>query len=177
MKSLSALILTAILGLVCRAAEPSPITEVRVKETTGHTYLCLKKELKLAEMSEFAVAAITELFQKSTEQKLGQGGPVMFTYFNFTGDPDQKFTAEIALPINKKEVEKSGGPYLRETSKFKCASAIYQGPLKKIGEVWGAFVGAAMQKGEPTGESRELFLYYESAESPNNIVELQMGLK
>jgi effector-binding domain-containing protein len=136
-----------------------------------------KKELKLAEMPDFAVASITELFQKATELKLGQGGPVMFTYYNFMGDPDQKFTAEIALPIHKKEVEQSGGPYLRETTKFKCASAIYQGPLNKIGDAWGAFVSGAMQKGEPTGESRELFLYYESAESPNNIVELQMGLK
>ena len=48
---------------------------------------------------------------------------------------------------------------------------------REIGDAWGAFVSASMQKGEPTGESRELFLYYESAESPNNIVELQMGLK
>ena len=59
------------------------------------------------------------------------------------------------------EVEQGGGPYLRETTKFKCASAIYQGPLNKIGDAWGAFVSGAMQKGEPTGESRELFLYYD----------------
>src|SRR4029450_11799306 len=103
MKSLNALILAATLGLVCRAAEPSPISELRVKETTGRAYLCLKKELKLAEMPDFAVASITELFQKATELKLGQGGPVMFTYYNFMGDPDQKFTAEIALPIHNKE--------------------------------------------------------------------------
>ena len=53
----------------------------------------------------------------------------------------------------------------------------FQGPLSRMGEAWGAFVPAAMAKGEPTGESRELYLYFESKDSPNNIVELQMGLK
>ena len=93
------------------------------------------------------------------------------------GDPEQKFTVEIGLPIYKKEGEQPGGPYIRQTGKFKCASAIYQGSMAKLGEVWHGFAQTAMQKGEFTGESRELFLYFESAESPNNIVELQMGLK
>jgi hypothetical protein len=34
-----------------------------------------------------------------------------------------------------------------------------------------------MTKGEPTGESREVYLYWEGFDSPNNIVELQLGLK
>ena len=184
MKSLTALVLTATFGLVLSVAalgadSSSPITEVKVKETAGRNYLCLKKELKLAEMKDFAVEGITELFQKATELKLGQGGPVMFTYYNFMGDPEQRFTAEIGLPVYKKEgVEKSPtGPYVRETTKFKCASAIYQGPMSKMGEAWAAFVPVVAQKGEATWESRQLFLYYEGAESPNNIVELQMGLK
>jgi effector-binding domain-containing protein len=177
MKPLIALTLAVALGFAARAADSAGTTEVRTKETSGRTYLCLKKEIKFAEMKDFAVEAITELFQKATDLKLGQGGPVMFTYFNFMGDPEQKFTAEIALPILKKEAEQLGGAYIRQTTKFKCASTIYQGSLANLGEAWHSFAQTAMSKGEFTGESREFYLYFESAESPNNIVELQMGLK
>ena len=128
-------------------------------------------------MAGFAPAAITRLMEKATELKLSQGGPVMFTYFNFQGDPEQVFTAEIGVPIAKGEQAKSGDFYVREAPKFKCATAIFQGPLNKMGEAWQSFVGPAMAKGEPTGESRELYLYFESPQSPNNIVELQLGLK
>ena len=176
MKPLAALFIATVFAMACQAAGEGPITEVRVKEVGPRAYYSLKKEVKLAEMHEFAVEAITELIKKATEQKLGQGGPIMFTYHNFTGDPEQKFTTEIGLPVFKKDVEKSAGPYIRETTKFKCASAIFQGPLSKLGEAWAAFVTAAMQKGVPTGESRELYLYFENADSPNNIIELQMGL-
>jgi hypothetical protein len=34
-----------------------------------------------------------------------------------------------------------------------------------------------MTKGELTEESRELYLYRERHNSPNNIIELEMGLK
>ena len=177
MKSLLTCIFAGSLALVARGADPALHTEVRVKETAPRSYLCLKKELKIAEMGEFAVEAITQLVEKATELKLGQGGPVMFTYFNFMGDPNQTFTAEVGLPVYKTEIGKVTGPYVRKTEKFKCASAIFQGPLSKIGEAWQSFVGTAMTKGEPTGESRELYLYFETRDSPNNIVELQMGLK
>src|SRR5215204_3419723 len=101
------LTLVAILALLARvglstitaadAATPPLITIVSVKETAGRSYLSLKKEVKIADMKDFAVEGITDLVQKATELKLGQGGPIMFTYYNFAGDPEQKFTAEIGL--------------------------------------------------------------------------------
>jgi hypothetical protein len=49
--------------------------------------------------------------------------------------------------------------------------------LSQIGEAWQKFVAIAQTKGEPTEESRELYLYWEGHDSPNNIIELEMGLK
>ena len=176
MKALLSWMLTGSV-LIARAADPAPHSEIRIKETAPRNYLCMKKELKIDEMHEFAQEAITKLLETATEARLGQGGPVMFTYFNFQGDPNQTFTAEIGLPIAKEGAPKTEGLYVRKAPKSKCASAIFQGPLPKLGEAWQSFAAGAAAKGELTGESRELYLYFEAFDSPNNIVELQMGLK
>lgn len=177
MKTFLALALASSFALVLRAADPAPVTEVRVKETAPRSYLCVKKEVKLPDLADFAPEAVTQLMEKATELKLGQGGPIMLTYYNFSGDPAQTFTAEVGLPIWKKDVAKSADVYVRSVPKMKCASAIYQGPLTKIGDAWHSFAMTAMSKGEVTGESHELYLYWEGKDSPNNIVELQMVLK
>ena len=39
-----------------------------------------------------------QLIEKATELKVMHCGPIMFTYHNFQGDPEQVFTAEIGLP-------------------------------------------------------------------------------
>jgi effector-binding domain-containing protein len=159
------------------AAEPPLVTELRTKETAPRQYFCAKKELKIAELGEWVTATIGPLFEKATELKLGQTGPVMITYFNFRGDPEQAFTAELGVPIHAEEAKNADAFYVRKAPKFKCASVVFQGSLSRIGEAWQNFAQAAMAKGEPTGESRELYLYWEGHDSPNNIIELQMGLK
>jgi effector-binding domain-containing protein len=177
MKTLVALALASSFAVALRAADPSPFTDVRVKETAPRSYLCMKKDVKLPALAEFAPDAVTQLMEKATELKLGQGGPIMLTYYNFSGDPAQTFTAEVGLPIWKKDVAKSADVYVRNVPKTKCASAIYQGPLTKIGDAWHSFATTAMSKGEVTGESHELYLYWEGNDSPNKIIELQMVLK
>ena len=177
MKRLSIVAIAICFPFLARSAEPAPLTEVRVKETAERQYLCAKKELKLAEIHEFAITTIRQLMEKATELKLMQGGPIQFTYFNFRGDPEQKFALEIGVPIFAKEAASTGEFYVRKVPKFKCAAAVFQGSLSQMGEAWQKFVPAAMTKGEPTEESRELYLYWEGHDSPNNIIELEMGLK
>ncbi|MEO7319157.1 MAG: GyrI-like domain-containing protein [Chthoniobacteraceae bacterium] len=177
MKIIPAILFAFCLTLAARAADPAPLGEVRVKETAERQYFCAKKDLKFTELHEFAITTIKQLMEKATELKLSQSGPILFTYFNFRGDPEQVFTIEIGVPIHAEKAEGAGAFYVRKVPKFKCASAIFQGSLSGIGEAWHGFAQAAMAKGEPTGENRELYLYWEGHNSPSNIVELQMGLK
>ena len=177
MKRLPVLAFALCLPLLARAADPALLTEVRIKETAERQYLCAKKELKIAEMAEFAPATVKALVDKATELKLGQSGPIVIIYFNFQGDPEQKFTVEIGVPIGAKDAAVTGEFYVRKVPKFKCAAAIFQGSMSQRGEAWKKFPEIAMSKGEFTGESRELFLYWEGHDSPNNVIELQMGLK
>jgi len=84
---------------------------------------------------------------------------------------------EIGVPIFANEAANAGAFYVRKVPKFKGAAAVFQGSLSQIGEAWQKFAATAQTKGEPTEESRELYLYWEGHDSPNNIVELEMGLK
>jgi effector-binding domain-containing protein len=178
MKALSTLFAILSLTTLVSMADNAPLTEVRVKDMAPRQFLCAKKQLKIAEMHEFATATVQKLIEKATELKLAQSGPIMITYFNFHGDPEQTFTAEIAVPIFAENANSAGGDfYVRKTDKFKCASTIFQGPLTGRGEAWQNFAQKATTKGEPTEESRELYLYWEAFDSPNNIIELQLGLK
>jgi effector-binding domain-containing protein len=178
MKALSTLLAAMVsLTMLARAADSLVLTDVRVKELAPRQFLCAKKQLKIAEMHEFATVTIEKLIGQATELKLAQTGPIMITYFNFHGDPEETFTGELAVPINVEHAMKGGDFYLRKTEKFKCASTIFQGQLTSLGMAWQNFVQTAMTNGEPTGESREVYLYWEGFDSPNNIVELQLGLK
>ena len=175
MKRLSLFGSVLCLSLLAHAAEL--FTEVRIKETAERQYLCAKKEIKIAELAEFAPATVKALVEKATELKLGQSGPIVIIYFNFQGDPEQKFTVEIGVPIGAKDATVTGEFYVRKVPKFKCAAAIFQGSMSQRGEAWQKFPGIALSKGEFSGESRELFLNWEGHESSNNIIELEMGLK
>ena len=177
MKRLTVVAIAICFPLLARSADPALLTEMRVKEIAERQYLCAKKELKLAEIHEFAITTIKQLMEKATELKLMQGGPILFTYFNFRGDPDQKFALEIGVPIFANEPASAGEFYVRKVPKMKCAAAVFQGSLNQMGEAWHKFAATAQTKGEPLEESRELYLYWEGHDSPNNIIELQMRLK
>jgi len=177
MKLLFSLFIALSLTTVGRAADPVTVTDVRIKEIQARQYLCAKKQLKLAELPDFATKTIADLYQKAAELKLGQAGPVVITYHDFRGDPEQTFTAELAVPIFVENVKDVNPFYVRKDAKVKCASVIYQGPLSGMGEAWQNFVSKAMAKGDATGDSREVFLYWEGHDSANNIIELQVELK
>jgi effector-binding domain-containing protein len=94
------------------------------------------------------------------------------------GDPSQSFTIEADFPYWTKNDEYQGPFAYRTAPKFKCASLIYQGPVSGTSAAWGKLVDAALHAGHHlTSESREVFLNWETPESVNNIIELQIGIE
>ena len=74
--------------------------------------------------------------------------------------------------------EEIGDFKVRELPKFKCATILYTGPGPRIGEAWVKLYKAIGDKGlTPTDEERELYLYWEGVDSPNNIVQVMVGVK
>lgn len=154
------------------------LTKMRIKEETEKIFFGAKKEIKIAEIGEFAMQTAPVIEGKALELRLPRSGTLTLSYFGFKGDPEQAFTAEIDLPVKKEDDDYRGPFFFRKAPKFKCASAILQGPLKYLGEAWETLVSEALKGGyKPTGESREVYLSFEGADSPNTIVELQLGIE
>jgi len=170
--------LLASATLVLHAEDMETTTKMRIKEVPEKQFFCAKKQIKIAEVGQFAGETIPALAKKALELKLAQSGPIVLSYIGFKGDPEEPFTIVARFPVPAADDDYRGDFFFEKTPKFKCASLIYQGPVKGIGEAWGKLVSEAMAAGhQPTGESREVLLGWESADSSNNIVELQFGVQ
>ncbi len=174
------LFLTAILavGSLC-AAEPEPsITPLRFKESPEKLLFCAKKEIVIAEIGKFAAETMPELVKKAVDLKLGQNGPLILSIIGFKGDPEQPFKVEAGFPAYRQDDDYRGDFYFRTAPKFKCVSVIYQGPISGTAAAWKKLVSDALTDGRaPSGESREIYLDWQGPDSPNTIVELQLGLQ
>ena len=84
---------------------------------------------------------------------------------------------QVGMPV-KEGATAFGDFKVRKTAEFKCATILLTGSLAHLSEAYERLMGE-MEKAKlvPIGESREAYLYWEGAESPNNVVQIQMGIK
>lgn len=119
-----------------------------------------------------------DIGKAAEEGKVKIRGPVMHVYYDSPHlKPDQRFKMETGFKVL--EGAKPGGNLkIRKTPRFKGATMLYVGPGKRIGDAWQKLAAAVAEaRLTPTGEERELYLYWESDDSPNNVVQVQMGVK
>ena len=116
------------------------------------------------------------LGQAINEKKAVPAGSGMFVYKNVTG-PDKPFDIEIGWVVAD-GTQAVGELKVRKTDAFKGAGVLLQGPANKIGEAYHKLMAdTAAKKLQTTGEARELYLYWEGADSPNNVVWVLVGVK
>lgn len=158
---------------------PTPkIGELIVQTIPAKHYVCGSSETDFKSMREPVVKTLTALGDGAKEKKLGLHGPVLHFYYGAPHrSPDKAFKMETGffVPEGTKAVDNFK---VRELPQFKCASILYVGPGPRIGDAWQALYRSLGAKGlTPTDEERELYLYWEGVDSPNNIVQVQVGVK
>jgi len=135
-------------------------------------------ETDFKSMGEPVVKTLTELMDTAKENKVGLYGPVMHYYYNAPHrNPDKRFKMETGFFVP--EGSPSIGAFKRrKLSTFQCATILYIGPASRIGDAWQQLYRSVRDQGlTPTDEERELYLYWEAVDSPNNIVQVQLGVK
>ena len=66
---------------------------------------------------------------------------------------------------------------VRQLEPIRCASALFSGPIAQIGVAYSQIFPSIIQQGlTPSDEVREMHLYWEGAESRNNVVMIQAVL-
>jgi len=118
------------------------------------------------------------IIKAAGENKIPLTGPVMHFYYGAPHQaPDKGFKMEtgfFVFPGTKLSDEFK----VRELPKYKCATILYVGPTARIGDAWQKLYKSVNDRGlTPTDEEREIYLYWEGVDSPNNIVQVMVGVK
>ena len=163
------------------ASHVSELIVKDVKEVPVFVYGSAKTtQMKIREtlMETFGEA----LFSKVKAAGVMPMGAPVFIYHGATGDPDQEFSLETGVPI-----EAAGAAALakadlgkfkvRKLEAFHCASVYYTGPVSGLGQAFAKLYPDIAKSGyQPTDEMREVYLAWEGPDSPNNVIELQVGI-
>jgi effector-binding domain-containing protein len=179
--------LTTLLGAVGSCAggasaqdqNPAPIIgELIVQTIPVRHYVFGGFETDFQSMVEPIVKTLTALRDEAKEMKLGLHGPVIHYYYQAPHRrPGESFKMETGFFVPN-GTQGVGDFEVRELPQFKCASILYVGPGPRIGDAWQKLYRSVHAKGLiPTDEERELYLYWEGGDSPNNIVQVQVGVE
>jgi effector-binding domain-containing protein len=159
------------------------IGEMRIQTVPAMTYLYVPAETSFAKMGEPIKAGFDKIFFTASEAKLMIVRPTMLVY---QGGPhvhfalEKEFKMEIGVIVgdDAKLPDDAGDAKLRKTEAFKCATILYTGNVNDQGKAYEKLIPALTAAGHtPTGEEREMCLYWEGVESANNVFMMQVGIK
>jgi len=176
------LVLTAAVGLILAQqtvgfADPAPvISDVSIQSLKGYTYAFVSTQATLNALLPAIDKLIPQLDQAIDTGKIRQMGPVVFTYHGATADRDKTFTLDVGV-IVKDGTAKPDGFQLITVPPLHCATLLYTGAVTTLGQAYGKLYGEIGRRGlQPTDICREVYLYWEDRQSPNNILQLQVDL-
>ncbi len=157
--------------------EPT-IGTMMVQTIPARHYFYGSIETDFKSMGKPISATLGSMIKGASENKQPLLGPVMHYYYGAPHTaPDKEFKMETGFFVT--EGTKPPGDFkVRELPKFKCATILYIGPATRIGDAWQKIYRSISDKGlTPTNEEREAYLYWEGVDSPNNIVQVMVGVK
>ena len=182
----------AMLILATQTFAAEPAKDVKKEPPKPAEYLIGEMHLQTVPAQDFIYGSAETTFEKIgdvvnkyipllvdgiQEGKIIQKSCAMFVYKGMVEDMSKPFTLEVGWCVSDKAKE-VGELKLRKTAEFKCATILYTGSLSNRGKAYEKLMPAVLAAGlKPAGDSREMYLYFEEPESPNNVVQIQMGIK
>jgi effector-binding domain-containing protein len=159
------------------AGDDFVVSKMRVQEFNPKTYLYAETQTTLAQIGPVVTDLIGKLKETMKDGKVQPAGPMIFVYQGATHDPNQQFTLQVGFPVAP-ETKDIGNFKVRQLEKFRAATVLFSGAIANVSsayqQVFTDLYGANLQ---PTGETREYYLYWEAPESVNNVQLIQVGIK
>ena len=153
------------------------VTKLRVQDLPAITYFYIPTETTLERIGETVQEIMPKMLSTIQENRVNITGPGEFVYHGVTQDPTKPFQLEIGFPVAEGTKE-AGDCKVRKLEAFHCASVIYSGPVAQVGQAYQQLFTELFAAGmQPTGETREMYLYWESPESANNIELIMAGVQ
>ena len=149
------------------------------------------RRLTQAEMTYFFVAnqpapfadldrLLESLYAAKALAGLGETGPDITRYYPLKasqpGEPDL-YQLEVGIPV-KPGTRPAGAAQVKQLPPFECAGMLLWGSLAHITQAYQSLIQAIREAGlEQTGESREWNYWFESVDSPVNLMGLFMAVR
>ncbi|MBB5215224.1 GyrI-like domain-containing protein [Parapusillimonas granuli] len=128
------------------------------------------QRLTIAQIHERAALAFAELHAEAKARDLTINGPSVFQAHHLPSDAHSEFEMTFCLPVASDAIQRL--PRLR------CASLTYEGPLADLfAKGYQTLLSAISAAGLQTnGESREVYHAWHGPRSPDNRIEIQIGI-
>ena len=152
------------------------VSDMRVQTIPAFRYLYQSSRTTLADISAVATRTVGDMQAAIQDGKFHPNGPLVFVYHDMM-DPSQPFNLDIGFVVPE-GTSAFGSSKLQKTGSFKCATVLFSGSLEHLSAAYGKVMGGVGHAGlKPTGTTREVYLYWEGPQSPNNVVQIQVGIE
>ena len=179
------LTLACVAGLVAGPEDPARQTTrgtvgpVAFQTFAAGTYFYLGARATRTELPALTPALVKRLSAIQRAAGLQAWGPLLMIQRGAGDDPAKPFDLEVGSLVPAGTLP-FGEAKVRLLAAFPCATTVASGDFS--GEVAKAaflalFKAAGKQGRTPTGESRELVLFWEGEGSANNLLQVQIGLQ
>lgn len=142
------------------------------------TVMYAVQELTIPEVRTYGEKYGSEIMAEAQKYGLRAAGPWVFISYNLPKNGKDRYRTEFCLPIATAEGYFGGRFPVRSLSGFPCACAEYTGKLRQLftkgyQPLVREIIAAKMNF---TGESREVYHDWIGPNSPDNRIELQIGI-
>jgi len=149
---------------------------ITTKTVPERLYFCIAGEMTQSEIAPFAQRAVDPLFDALGRAGLESAGDLELICPKWNGQ--EKSRVMFAIPIREEKAVRE--PYfLWKSPPFKCACYDHKGSMPSLKAAWSAFGDAVARSGlksSPSHGWREVYKYWESFHSDNDLTELQMEI-
>ena len=156
------------------------LSELAVITVPGFSALVEQAELTVPKIPTFAEEATTSLMRITEECGIEITAPPVFVYTGAGTGAEDLFTMQVAFPVAEEtKFEGNDRVSLVSYEAFKCARAlIYRGAMMRLGEAYPVAMNALKDAEHvPMEQSREVYKYWVGYDSPENVIEIQMGIR
>lgn len=158
-------------------AIPPGLNDIAPKDEPPTLYLLATRELTEADIPSFVGETVSELVQEARRLDVAVVGPLTFIFRgrNIDGQP---FEMDIALPVMERNGPPAAGFAYREEPALATVSGVYKGPMGGINGAWSRVLATPDSRDRAaSGQDRELYLHWVRPDSPNNVIDLQHGVR
>jgi hypothetical protein len=157
------------------------VGEPRVRTYPGVTYFATSGETTLTGLSDHIRRAMPAVEKAIDEAHARIVGPPILVYHGPRNDPNTRFTVEVGFPVAEGATAPAAGGQFKVTklAPFRCVSLLYTGPISGLSAAHEKLAAAAPggAPAAPADESRQMMLYWENEDSPNNVLNIMVAVK